>query len=321
MSQAWVYRPIRGEGRRTAVVAVAIALGYVVFVWSALARLGWLVAALVLVAVIGMVLCFGPRRFVRNVACRTRGDPVMPLLAALGLSLALQHGTAALISSDPRAWPELLVMYSWEELDASATAPAGLYVFGPGGGKEVVCRAGESVPPPGLARQGRKGLFANRRPSLQTSQWLIVIALIASGAGLFALVRFTRAGKAMRALSWDPEVARLMGVRPDRTYTFAFLVGGFLAGVAGVLWAMRYGRIDPYMGQLRGLKAFVAAVIGGRGSVLGAILGGLLLGLIETIAASSGFSGQRDALAFVVLILVLLVRPHGLLGRPEGEKV
>ena len=97
-----------------------------------------------------------------------------------------------------------------------------------------------------------------------------------------------------------------------------------LAGIGGLLWAMRYGKVEPWMGMLPGLKAFIAAVLGGVGSIPGAVAGGLLLGVLESVTIAllpEGYSGYRDAVAFVVLIVILLVRPSGLFGRFEGEKV
>jgi branched-chain amino acid transport system permease protein len=131
----------------------------------------------------------------------------------------------------------------------------------------------------------------------------------------------TRIGTAMRAVSWNPDVAALMGVNVDFVISFTFVLGSVLAAAAGILYASKYPSVHPLMGLMPGLKAFVAAVLGGIGNVPGAMLGGLLLGLAEQLVAGYGSSSWRDAVAFSVLILILLVKPSGLLGRLQAEKV
>ena len=135
------------------------------------------------------------------------------------------------------------------------------------------------------------------------------------------IVFHTRIGTAMRAVSWNADVAALMGVNTGFVITFTFVLGSVLAAVAGILYASKYPRVDPLMGLMPGLKAFVAAVLGGIGSVPGAMLGGLLLGLAEQLVAGYGSSQWRDAVAFSILIIVLLVKPSGLLGSTAAEKV
>ena len=125
----------------------------------------------------------------------------------------------------------------------------------------------------------------------------------------------------MRAVSYNLQSAKLMGINTDRIIAFTFALGSALAAAAGVLVAIRIPRIDPLMGILVGLKAFVAAVLGGIGNVPGAMLGGLVLGLAEQIVAGYVSSTWRDAVAFGILILILLVKPSGLLGRGAAEKV
>jgi branched-chain amino acid transport system permease protein len=140
-------------------------------------------------------------------------------------------------------------------------------------------------------------------------------------AGLHFVVMRTRFGRAMRAVSYDAPAAALMGVPVDRVISGTFVLGSMLAAAAGVLVGLSNPKIDPLMGLLPGLKAFVAAVLGGIGSIPGAMLGGLLLGVIETLVAGYLSSTYRDAIAFVVLVLILLYRPAGLLGRAQPEKV
>jgi branched-chain amino acid transport system permease protein len=135
------------------------------------------------------------------------------------------------------------------------------------------------------------------------------------------IVMKTKIGTAMRAVSFNPEAAALMGVNTDVVISFTFALGSALAAAAGILWAVNYPSIDPLMGILPGLKAFVAAVLGGIGNLPGAALGGLIIGVTETLVSGYISSTYRDAIAFAVLILILLVRPSGLLGKKEIEKV
>ena len=141
--------------------------------------------------------------------------------------------------------------------------------------------------------------------------------------GLLWIIHRTKPGLAMRAISKDIETTRLLGVRVDRIIALAFGLGSALAAASGIMWALRYPQINPYMGIFPGFKAFIAAVLGGIGSIQGAMIGGLLLGFIEimTVAFMPSLSGYRDAFAFVVLVLVLLVRPTGLFGQRSEEKI
>jgi branched-chain amino acid transport system permease protein len=128
-------------------------------------------------------------------------------------------------------------------------------------------------------------------------------------------------GKAMRAVSWDREVAQLMGIDINRIITYTFAIGAAAAGAAGLMWGLVYPMIDPYMGLMPGVKAFVSAVVGGIGSVPGAVVGGFILGTVETVTAAFLPSMYRDALAFGVLALVLIFRPTGIFGIGTVEKV
>ncbi len=135
------------------------------------------------------------------------------------------------------------------------------------------------------------------------------------------IVLKTKIGRAMRALSFDFDASQLMGVPINRVIAFTFFLGASLAGVAGILIGMYQGQVDPYMGQMAGLKAFTAAVLGGIGVVPGAVIGALILGLSEAFVVGYGQSSYRDAIAFGILIFVLLIRPWGILGTPERVKV
>lgn len=139
---------------------------------------------------------------------------------------------------------------------------------------------------------------------------------------LFYIVYRTQVGRAMRAIAWNLEMTSLMGINVNRIIAATFLLGSLLAGVGGVLWSMKYPQVNPFMGILPGFKAFIAAVLGGIGNVTGAVLGGLLLGMLEIliVAFFPNWAGYRDALAFTLLIILLLVRPTGLLGEALGEE-
>ena len=135
------------------------------------------------------------------------------------------------------------------------------------------------------------------------------------------IVQKTKLGKAMRAASFDTETAQLMGVNADQVISFTFIIGSALAAVVGVLVGVYYNSIDPLMGIMPGLKAFVAAVLGGIGILPGAVVGGLVLGVIEALVSGFLSSTFRDAAAFAILILVLLFKPSGLFGKNTNEKV
>ncbi len=135
------------------------------------------------------------------------------------------------------------------------------------------------------------------------------------------IVQRTKIGKAMRAVSFDTDTARLMGIDVDRVISFTFAIGSALAAAAGVLVGIYYNSIDPLMGIMPGLKAFVAAVLGGIGIIPGAMLGGVIMGVSEAMVSGCISSTFRDAAAFAILILILLFRPSGLLGKNVREKV
>ncbi|HEX8700502.1 MAG TPA: branched-chain amino acid ABC transporter permease [Myxococcaceae bacterium] len=153
--------------------------------------------------------------------------------------------------------------------------------------------------------------------------WQVMSLLIAVGlmVGLQYLVFKTRFGRAMRAVSHDHRVAQLMGIHTDGVIAVTFMIGSALAAGAGLLYAIKDTSVTPLMGVMVGLKAFVAAVIGGIGHVPGAVVGALMLGLVEEFVVGYAASTWRDAVAFGILILVLLVKPGGLFGRVAAEKV
>ena len=141
--------------------------------------------------------------------------------------------------------------------------------------------------------------------------------------GLLWIVYRTKPGLAMRAISKDIETTRLMGVSVDKIIALAFGLGSALAAASGIMWALRYPQIHPFMGVFPGFKAFIAAVFGGIGSIQGAMIGGMLLGLIEImiIAFFPALSGYRDAFAFILLIVILLMKPTGLMGEKLEDKI
>ncbi|MBN1332558.1 MAG: branched-chain amino acid ABC transporter permease [Synergistales bacterium] len=153
----------------------------------------------------------------------------------------------------------------------------------------------------------------------------IVVPLICLGlvAGLLFIVYKTKPGLAMRAISKDIETTRLMGVSVNKIISLTFGIGSALAAASGIMWALRYPQIQPLMGLIPGLKAFIAAVVGGIGSIHGAVIGGMLLGFVEImiVAFFPALSGYKDAFAFILLIVILLLKPTGLMGEKIEEKV
>ncbi len=157
--------------------------------------------------------------------------------------------------------------------------------------------------------------------NVSNRQLLILGTAIVLMVLLHFIVQKTKMGKAMRAVSFDRDAARLMGINVDNTISFTFAIGSALAAAAGVLVGQLYGTVHPMMGLLPGLKAFVAAVLGGIGIIPGAMLGGLILGLAETGVSAIGYSTYRDAVAFAILIIILIFKPTGILGKNVKEKV
>jgi branched-chain amino acid transport system permease protein len=167
----------------------------------------------------------------------------------------------------------------------------------------------------------RTEIYAISDVQITNQNLLIIVAAVLMMVGLQYIVHRTRIGTAMRATSYNLAVAKLMGINTDVVIAFTFALGSALAAAAGVLVALAIPRIDPLMGLMTGLKAFVAAVLGGIGNIPGAMLGGLLIGLMETALSATAYSTYRDAVAFAVLILILIVRPAGILGAAGPEKV
>lgn len=164
--------------------------------------------------------------------------------------------------------------------------------------------------------------------NIQIKSMIVILAAVLMVVGLNYLVNATKLGKAIRSVAQDRITASLMGINVDRIISLTFLIGGVLGGAAGLLFALKFTRIDPFVGFFPGLKAFTAAVLGGIGNITGALLGGIVLGMLETFAGSylnvftmGAFGAEyKDILAFAILILVLIFRPSGLLGEQVGQK-
>ena len=167
----------------------------------------------------------------------------------------------------------------------------------------------------------RSETYAAGGVQITNQNLLIIIVALVVMLALEFIVHRTRIGKAMRATSYNLSVAKLMGINTDFVIAFTFALGSALAAAGGVMVALAIPRIDPLMGLMTGLKAFVAAVLGGIGNIPGAMVGGLVIGLMETWLSATAYSTYRDAVAFGVLILILLIRPSGLFGTATAEKV
>jgi branched-chain amino acid transport system permease protein len=242
------------------------------------------VAAILLIFVAAMLVAALAGMLIERFAYRPlRNSPrLAALITAIGVSMFLQYGGQAVFTSRTQGFPNL--------------AP----------------RQSDGQP-----------VFLLNTSSFTLS---LVQALIIGGALLLLcllsfVVMKTRLGRAMRAVSHDRQAASLMGINTDVVIAITFAIGSALAGAGGVMNAVYQGSINPQMGLMVGLKAFVAAVLGGIGSIPGAALGGLIMGLSETVVVLLGRSEYQDAIAFGILIFVLLVRPAGLLGRTAAEKV
>jgi branched-chain amino acid transport system permease protein len=243
---------------------------------------GWL--KLLISLIVAVVVCAALNYIIEKVAYRPlRNAPrLAPLITAMGISLLLQ--TLAMIIWKPNYKPYPILL------------PSEPFMIG--------------------------GAVIN------TTQILILVATAVVLIGLTWLVNRTKLGRAMRATAENPRVAALMGVKPDMVISATFIIGAALAALAGVMYAANYGSVQHTMGFLPGLKAFTAAVFGGIGNLPGAVVGGVLLGLIEALGAgyigalTGGVLGShyQDIFAFIVLILVLTVRPQGLLGERVADR-
>jgi branched-chain amino acid transport system permease protein len=168
---------------------------------------------------------------------------------------------------------------------------------------------------------GSFDLFGVSVSGISVIIWVTTIVIM---LGLYTFIKKTKLGRAMLAVSEDKGAAQLMGINVNRTISITFVISSALAGVASILYSAKYLNVDPYTGSLFGIKAFAAAVFGGIGSIPGAMIGGLLIGLIEALTASYlpfNLNAASDGFAFVILIIMLVLKPAGLLGKKSTEKV
>lgn len=243
---------------------------------------GWLI--LLIAMPNAMLVCAALNVAIEKLAYRPlRNAPrLAPLITAMGVSLLLQTLAMVIWKPNPKPFPQLLPV---DPIDLGG-------------------------------------------PVITITQLLILLATAIILVLLVVLVNQTRLGRAMRATAENPRVASLMGVNPDRVISATFVIGAVLAALAGIMWAANYGTVQHAMGFLPGLKAFTAAVLGGIGNLPGAVVGGLLLGLVEAIGAgylgdlTGGVLGSHyaDIFAFAALILVLTLRPSGLLGERVADR-
>ena len=157
--------------------------------------------------------------------------------------------------------------------------------------------------------------------TISSLQVLVIVLSLVLMLILDFIVFRTKAGMAMRAISWDKTIVPLMGVPVNKIISFTFAVGTGLGGAAGMMYGLAYPVIDPYMGIMVGWKAFISAVVGGIGNVRGAMIGGFILGAVEIMTAAFFPSTYRDFVAFTLLLILLIVRPYGILGKPQPQKV
>jgi branched-chain amino acid transport system permease protein len=236
------------------------------------------------VLLLSMALCAIIGIFIEKLCYRPlRERPKLTvLITAIGVSLFLENGGQFVFGADPKSFPEIITDRAIEIPEAWGKI---------------------------------SGL------TLTISQVLVIAVTLLLMFILSYIVRHTKMGMAMRALSFNPVAAQLMGINIDVVISFTFGLGSALAGAAGILTSIQQPSIDPLMGVNAGLKAFVAAVLGGIGNLSGAVLGGILIGLVEALVVGYINPTYRDPIVFVVLILILIVKPTGLLGASEREKV
>jgi len=296
-----------------------ILLAYFVALWAASLGAGAL-------AVVTERIAYRPVRKAGRIAA---------LITAVCVSLILQNLAVKAWGAAPRAYPDPKEWYAVDDLPATAAFNLyGTETFesteeGAVKQQVLLVKEGDPIDRAALVAQGHESVYRIVTPPPALTRWFVIAALIFWTPILWYLVKRTRMGKAMRAVSEDADAARLMGIHLDRVVSWTFFVGAFVAGVGGVAYCVTYGKVEPLTGFIPGLKAFIAAVIGGIGSIPGAIVGGLVLGISESVIPyvlreylgwQEAFA-WKDAIAFALLIVILVVKPTGLLGKPVREKV
>jgi branched-chain amino acid transport system permease protein len=267
------------------VLMVGAMTSWMLIGWMAEAWVGlpnWVI--LLIATLIAMVVCATLNFAIEKLAYRPlRNSPrLAPLITAIGMSLLLQTLAMIIWAPNPKSYPSMLPR--------------------------------DPLPIGGAV--------------ISVTQIVILATTAITLALLMYLVNRTNLGRAMRATAENPRVAALMGIKPDVVISATFIIGAMLAAIAGVMWASNYGTVQHAMGFMPGLKAFVAAVMGGIGNLAGAVVGGIALGLIESLGAgylgklTGGFLGSQyqDIFAFIVLALVLTLRPSGLLGERVADR-
>ena len=267
------------------VLMVGALTSWTVIGWMMEASTGlptWLV--LFLATIIAMVICAVLNFSIEKLAYRPlrNSNRLAPLITAIGMSLLLQTFAMIIWAPNPKSYPSML---SREPIEFGGAV-------------------------------------------ISVTQVVILATTVVTLAFLMWLVNRTNLGRAMRATAENPRVAALMGIKPDVVISATFIIGAMLAAIAGVMWASNYGTVQHAMGFMPGLKAFVAAVMGGIGNLAGAVVGGIALGLIESLGAgylgklTGGVLGSQytDIFAFIVLAIVLTLRPSGLLGERVADR-
>jgi branched-chain amino acid transport system permease protein len=252
---------------------------------TASASFALLLLALILVLAIAMILASAYNWTVERVAYRPlRGSfRLAPLISAIGMSIVLQEFVRIAQGGRPKPMPALI-----------------------SGGVDL------------MHTTTAQGEFVVR---LSTMQIIIIVTTLALMLLFTAIITRTPLGRAQRSCEQDMKMASLLGIDVNKTISITFIMGASLAAVAGLMFFLRYGVIDFYIGFLAGVKAFTAAVLGGIGSIPGAMLGGLVIGLIEVFWSAYFSVEYKDVAAFAMLAVVLIFLPQGLLGKPEVEKV
>ncbi|MGQ3001915.1 MAG: branched-chain amino acid ABC transporter permease [Hydrogenophaga sp.] len=267
------------------VLMVGALTSWTVIGWMTSASTGlptWVV--LLLATIIAMVVCATLNFTIEKLAYRPlrNSNRLAPLITAIGMSLLLQTFAMIIWAPNPKSYPSML-------------------------SREPIAFGGAVI---------------------SVTQVVILATTAVTLAFLMWLVNRTNLGRAMRATAENPRVAALMGIKPDVVISATFIIGAMLAAIAGVMWASNYGTVQHAMGFMPGLKAFVAAVMGGIGNLAGAVVGGIALGLIESLGAgylgklTGGVLGSQytDIFAFIVLAIVLTLRPSGLLGERVADR-